>query len=120
MCPIVSGKSIMVLRMWSTSCDLCVLAGPVRIAQLALEDLAGRRLGQRLGTQLDAPGDLESGDLLAAVRDQLVGSGVPAAEHHGVDRLAPARMGHAEDGYLLDAGIAGQRVLHLGGVDVLA
>ena len=48
----------MVLRIWLASCDLRLLAGPVRFAQLPLEDLAGRRLGQRLGAQLDALGIL--------------------------------------------------------------
>jgi len=42
----------------------------VRFAQVALEDLARRRLGQRLGAQLDAPGYLESGDPFAAVCGQ--------------------------------------------------
>ena len=49
-------------------------AGPERLSQLRLEDLAGARLGERLVTEVDLARELEAGDVLAAVvKERLLG-----------------------------------------------
>src|SRR5688572_4643947 len=54
----------------TSSVDALVMAGPLLVAQLALLDLAGRRLRQR--PELDRLGDLEAGQMLASELDEVV------------------------------------------------
>ena len=94
--------------------------GAEPVAQLPLEDLAVvvRRQG------VDEPvvlGPLVPGDVLQArpveVLDRRRRSAV-VGHHEGDHRLAPLRVGPADDGGGPDAGVAQQRLLHLARVDV--
>src|SRR3954466_6988921 len=77
----------------SCSADARRVALPVGLAQLALEDLAGAGLWQRLPAQLDALGDLVAGDQALGVVDELRLGDVGDGDDDGVHRLAPALVG---------------------------
>src|SRR5438067_119334 len=82
-----------------------------------------RRGGPRQRRQeADVPRLLVAGELLAHVRDQLLGGerGAIAQYHRGRDRLAPVGVGHADDAGLADRRVRQQDPLDLGWEDALA
>ena len=94
--------------------------GPEPVAQLPLDDLA-----VVVGRQgVDEPvvlGPLEPGDVVEARPVEVLDrrrSGAVGGHHEGHHRLAPLRVGPADDGGGPDAGVAEQRLLDLPGVDV--
>ena len=91
-------------------------------AELALEDLAGRIAGQRLGPEPEPGGHVERGQPLADESGQLVGAHVlTGPQHHdGPDLLAEDRVGHADDGAVGHGRVLEEGGLHLDAVDVLA
>src|SRR4051812_35098359 len=92
------------------------------VAQLALEDLAGRVAGQ-LAVEDEHPArHLERGQALADVPLQgLDGQrGARPWVHGGGHLLAQALVGHTEDGGLVHRGMLVDGGLHLGAVDVLS
>ena len=96
-------------------------AGPVRRAQLALEDLARARLRQRLRPHARsswAPCSPRSPPRQYATSSAPVTGG--ARHDDGVDGLAPALVRDAEDRRLEHGGVAVEDVLDLGAVHVLA
>src|SRR5690348_4946304 len=102
--------------------DRAVVALPVGGSQVAFEDLAGGRLGERLLTHDDRAWQLVTGDRRPAVVDQLALGRAHAGLQHdlGVDGLAPLWVRHAEHRQLQHCRVAGERILDLGRVDVLA
>src|SRR5690606_36865608 len=90
-------------------------------AQLALQDLAGRALRQRLH-ELDDTRVLVGREPLLAPGDQLlVGGGAAGLERHDrLHLLAVARMRHADDGGLGDRLVRVQHLLDLARVHVEA
>jgi len=69
----------------------------VALPQLAAQDLA-RGVARQGVDEIDAPGDLEGGNPLARPGDDVGGArlGLRLGDHHRLDRLAPALVGHAE------------------------
>src|SRR5437016_82674 len=96
-------------------------AGPVGLAEHALEELA-RRIAREVLVKGDLAWDLVTGDMAPGEgHDVLCGEPDPRLELHGrVDPLAPVVVGHAEDRHVLDVGVAVQGVLDLRGIDVHA
>src|SRR6516225_7112247 len=94
----------------------------MRLAQHRLVHLVDARKRKRAGPQLEAPRALESRDMVAAMRHQLLELEPVAGtqHHHGMHRLAPGLMRHADDGALRYGGMAMDRIFHLDAVDVLA
>src|SRR5574337_1262965 len=94
---------------------------PVRLAQLALQHLACARKRQRLDER-DAARALVAGDLLLAMRDDLLGRTAAAGLAHDdrVHRLAPALARNADHRALCHRGVRGDGVLDFDAVDVLA
>ena len=90
-------------------------------AQLALEDLSARVLGQLVGDD-DVARGLEAGEAVAAeARDLLGGQLVAGARHDdGGDGLDPARVGDAEHGRLGHRRVRVDDLLDLARGDVLA
>src|ERR1043166_9031184 len=72
------------------SIHLPVLAGPVRVAQMAAQDFAGGVARQRI-EELDRFRRLEAGNARAGEGDDVGRAGLLARLHHhdGLDRLAP-------------------------------
>ena len=93
--------------------------GPVGLAQNALDELAGG-VAREGGVEGDLARNLVVGEVRAAEGPDLVGGEGRAGARldGGVDALAPVVVGHAEDGGVLDLGVAVKHVLDLGGVDV--
>src|SRR5215831_6508938 len=79
------------------SVDLAGSAGPVRLAEVALQDLAARIARDRV-RERDRARPLEAGQPLARPVDQVVlpELGARAADHDRAHRLAPALVGHAD------------------------
>src|SRR3990170_3343254 len=79
---------------------------PVFFPQIALEDLPGPALRQRV-EELDRLGDLEVRQTLSAERDQLLLGGLHPGFHddRGLRHLAPLFVGHGDDGDLEDRGV---------------
>src|SRR6185312_10548366 len=104
------------------SVDPAFFALPVRIAEVALQDLAGTRLGERLAADDHGAGHLVATDVLAAHGDDLVGrdGGAGLDDHLGVDHLAEVFVGNAEHRDLEDVGMLEDGILDFGRVDVLA
>src|SRR5207247_9179635 len=104
------------------SMDLALLPSPERGAQVALQDLAGAALRQRLGAQLDRLRTLVPAQVLATVADQLFARGLlpRPQDHHRVHALAELVAGDAEDRRLQHGGVGVERGLDLDAVDVLA
>uniref|UniRef100_A0A0N4Z3R4 Transcriptional regulator n=1 Tax=Parastrongyloides trichosuri TaxID=131310 RepID=A0A0N4Z3R4_PARTI len=93
-----------------------------RFAHRVFLDLAGRAAGKAGFAEADALGRLVAGDALAAEGGQLLEAGLGGADlahHHGVNPLAPDRIGDADDGAFLDRRVPGQGVLDLDRIDVL-
>src|SRR2546421_4324659 len=92
------------------------LVGP----ELFLQNLPGGGAGEGR-CEDDGFGDLVVGDLAAEEVEQLglVGAGVLAEDDDGAADLAPALVGHTDDGAVDDGGVPVESVLHLGRVDVL-
>src|SRR5918912_2511363 len=84
------------------------------VAELAAQDLAGRRLGQ-LVDHLDQAGVLVGGHALLAERDERIGVHLlPRLEaHERLDRLAAVLVGHSDHGGLTHRWMGHQRVLDL-------
>src|SRR4051812_23761292 len=91
-----------------------VTSGPVGLAQVALEDLAGGVARERLD-DIHALRALVVREVLAAERDQLLlgGGDVRFQGHDALDRLTPAVVGYADDGDLCDRRVFGQHSLDL-------
>src|SRR5687767_1011687 len=86
--------------------------GPVGLAQKALDELACG-VAWEGGVKRDLPRNLVVGQLRAAEGADLVGGQRLAAARldRRVNALAPLVVGHAEDGGVLDLGMAVERVL---------
>ncbi len=95
---------------------------PERRPQLALENLAGAGQRQRLLADVDTARALVAGDQGLGELDQFAGRDLRAAlgHHHGMHLLAPVLMRDADHGALRHRGMAGDGVLDLDRVDVLA
>src|SRR6266545_2415314 len=93
--------------------------GPVRIAELALDELARGIARQRL-VEGDLAGHLIAGHMLAAESDDLFARdrGARLELYRGMDALAPLLVGNAEDGGVEDLGMPVERIFHLGRVDI--
>src|SRR4051794_21501368 len=78
-------------RRGGRSVHAALLLGPEGLAQIPLEDLPGARLRERLVTDVDRARDLEPGDALLAVGDDLGGGqrGRLGDDDHRVHPLAP-------------------------------
>src|SRR5206468_4498972 len=94
-------------------------SSPVRLPQLALEDLAGSRFWQRLITQLDRLRNLVARDQRAAVCYQLLGIDRRSRHDDCVNRLAPTGIGDTEDRRLADSRMAIKGLFDLRAVHVL-
>src|SRR5713101_3382723 len=94
-------------------------AGPVGLAELALQELA-RRVAREDVVEGDLSGHLVAGHVPPAEGgDLLGGERLPGAHvERGVHPLAPLLVGHPEDGGVEHLGVAVQHVLDLGRVDV--
>ena len=103
------------------SVDAAFAALPIGFAQLEFLQLAGGRQRQ-LAAELHRARALVARDAFAAVGDDLgLGQRLALArDDHGVHALAPAFVGHADDGAHGDLGQLGDGVLDLGRVHVLA
>src|SRR5579884_804160 len=90
------------------------------LAKLAFEHLAGGVARQRID-ELHLLRDLEPGQALAAMLDELLGGdlGPRPEDDEGLGDLAPAWIGDADDRGLHDRRMLVQGALHLGGGDVL-
>ena len=90
-------------------------------AQLALEQLAARVAREGVGED-HLRRALEVREALAGEGDQLVlgDRGTGPAHHEGDGNLTPLVVWDAHDGELVHVGVAGEHVLHLGRIDVLA
>ena len=87
-------------RRAGVSADAAVAAGPVGLAQLALQHLA-RGVAGELGDEVDRGRALVAGEVGAGVGDEVLGgdgSAAGDADDDGLDRLAPPLVGHADDG----------------------
>src|SRR5690606_11866538 len=75
-----------------------LLCLPIRLAQLALEQLA-HGVARQLLDDLQAPGPLVRGQLIRAMRQQFVGGGMaPGLDlAERLDRFAEFGVGHADD-----------------------
>src|SRR5574338_71603 len=94
---------------------------PVRLAQHELLQLSGRGARQRRH-ELDRARALEVREVLPAEREQLGLARARARAQHdeSLGRLAPLLVGHADHRALEHRLVAVERVLDLGGADVLA
>src|SRR5262249_11309161 len=92
-----------------------------RQLDVALEDLAGRRLGQ-LVDEPDVPGVLVGGELTLDVLAQLLRGrgGARRRDDGGADLLAQLRVRYADDRRLADARVLVEHFLDLPRVDVEA
>src|SRR3546814_10912207 len=83
------------------------MALPVRFAQLGLEDLADGGKRKRLAAQFDAARDLVARDQSAAVILDLGKVGLAPGHRNddGMNTLAPAWVGDADDRDLRDVGM---------------
>src|SRR3546814_634221 len=98
------------------------MALPVRFAQLGLEDLADGGKRKRLAAQFDAARDLVARDQSAAVildRGK-VGLALGHRNDDGMNTLAPACVGDADDRDLRDVGMRSDGVFDFGREDILA
>src|SRR5690348_17089789 len=91
---------------WLSPCasiHLPLATFPVRLAQLALQDLAGGIARQCLG-EVDGARHLVAGDALPRVVDELLyrHGGAGFFHHDRLHRLAPLRVGHADDSHVGD------------------
>src|SRR5579883_3039033 len=103
------------------SIHLAFAAGPIRLAQLALQDLARGIARQRLD-EIDGARHLVAGDPLARELDELARRQRCALllDDDRLDRLAPLIVGHADHGDIGDGGMGEERAFDLRGIDVLA
>src|SRR3954451_7608102 len=94
---------------------------PVRLAQVLLQDLAGR-IARQLADDVDGLRALERRELAAAPGEQLLDFDRRAGprDDHGLGHLAPALVGNADHRNVLDLRVLGQDTLDLGRIDVLA
>src|SRR5712691_1576361 len=94
-------------------------ARPVRVAKLALDELARGVARQRV-VEGHLARDLVAGHVLAAEGDDLFGRdrGARLELDRGMDALAPLLVGNAEDGGVEDLRMPVERILHLGRVDI--
>src|SRR5690606_4861156 len=95
---------------------------PVRVAELALEELAVR-LARQLLDVVDRLGPLHLREPALQRREDLGGQPVAGRDalgglHDGLDLLAPLVVGDAEHGHVRDLRVQDDLVLDLGGVDV--
>src|SRR5262249_60418226 len=89
-------------------------------AELALEDLAGGRPGERGGLDADVAGPLEAGEVLAEEALQRLDVEPRLGVDGGADLLAQPLVGHGVDGRLVDVRVQRERRLDLAAADVLA
>src|SRR5437868_13240614 len=97
--------------------------GDFQALELMTKDLArGAPRYVPVVEEFDVAWALEAGQPLAAPRPDLLrraaGSGLQ--DDHCLDRLSPARIGHADRTRLPDRRVCGQDLLDLGRIDVLA
>src|SRR5207247_2376625 len=95
---------------------------PVGVAELPPVELPARVAGHVVGV-VDRPGDLEPGQALAAVRQQLLGElgpgrGPGGRLDHRLDLLAPVLVRDAEDSRVGDLGVGEQLAFDLCRIDV--
>ena len=90
---------------------LALEPGPVRLAQLALEDLPRAGLRQRLVAELDRARQLVAGDAARGSASISSSSAALALAQHdgGVHALAPVLVRHAEDRGLEHRGVVVER-----------
>src|SRR4051794_33385788 len=105
----------------TASIHLAVLAGPIRIAQMAAQDLA-RRVARQGFDEIHRFRRLEAGDALPREADYVRRRRLLAGLHHHdrFYRLAPLLIGHADHGDFGDVGMVADRAFDLGRIDILA
>src|SRR6266567_9374439 len=102
--------------------DLSVLACPVLLAQVTLENLTCAALGQSFCTKLNTAGDFVTSDLRACMYDQLIRTRAHPrlTDYYCMHYLSPLLVWDANHCRFQDRRMGVQGIFHLGGVDVFA